>query len=223
MVIALGLAAGLVIGAPLPALAALGLAVWQPVLALAAVLIWSGLSLPRNASSPEDAEAAYLQAVGSELRAGSSLRHALGSAAQRADGLPVDRVVRLAEAGRPVAEVAGALERALPRLGALTASAVRTAGVTGGRAADVFDALALLAAEETALVRERRTATAQARVSAWIVGGLPVVYLLYAAVRGKLASLTAFGPAGMLLLAIGLLLLAGGVGVMWGMLRKAEQ
>jgi tight adherence protein B len=223
VVIALGLAAGLVIGAPLPALAALGLAVWQPVWALAAILAWSVLAGQHNDSSTEDAEAAYLQAVGSELRAGSSLRHSLSSAASRVAGLQLDRVVRLATAGRPLAQVAQSLERALPRLGALTASAVRTAGVTGGRAADVFDALSVLAAEETALVRERRTATAQARISAWIVGGLPVVYLLYAAVSGKLAVLLSVGPAGSLLLVVGLLLLTGGVGVMWGMLRKAEQ
>ena len=44
MVIVLGLAAGLLIGAPLPVLAAVGLAVWQPALALAAVLAWLGLT-----------------------------------------------------------------------------------------------------------------------------------------------------------------------------------
>ncbi len=221
--IALGLAAGLVIGAPMPALAALGLAVWQPVWALAAILAWSVLVVQRNDAGAEDAEATYLRAVGSELRAGSSLRHSLSSAAHRAVDLQLDQVVRLAAAGRPLAQVARALERALPRLGALTASAVRTAGVTGGRTADVFDALSLLAAEETALVRERRTATAQARVSAWVVGGLPVAYLLYAAISGKLAVLLSVGPVGTLLLVVGLLLLAGGVGAMWVMLRKAER
>jgi tight adherence protein B len=111
----------------------------------------------------------------------------------------------------------------MPRLGALTASAVRTAGATGGRAADVFDALALLAAEEVALVRERRAATAQARLSAWIVGGIPVVYLLYAALAGNLAVLQSTGSVGHALLLVGSLLLVAGVGLMWGMLRTAER
>ncbi len=44
MVIALGLAAGLVIGAPLPVLAALGLAAWQPFWALGGVLAWTALN-----------------------------------------------------------------------------------------------------------------------------------------------------------------------------------
>jgi tight adherence protein B len=223
MVMVLGLAAGLVIGAPVPALAALGLAVWQPIWALVAVLAWMGLTAQRHGSGPEDAEAAYLQAVAAELRAGSSLRHALGSATNRAGGLALDRAVRLAVAGQPLERVAGSLRQAMPRLGALTASAVRTAGVTGGRAADVFDALALLATEEVGLVRERRAATAQARFSAWIVGGIPVAYLLYAGISGKLAVLQSAGPAGSVLLAVGSLLLAGGVGTMWGMLRKAER
>jgi len=223
MVMVLGVAAGLVIGAPAAALAALGLAVWQPVWALGAVLAWIGVTLKRTGSGPEDAEAAYLQAVAGELRAGSSLRHAVSSASVRATGLRLDRVARLAAAGQPLEGVADALEGAMPGLGALAASAVRTAGVTGGRAADVFDALALLATEELGLVRERRAATAQARFSAWIVGGIPVVYLLYAGLSGKLAGLPSAGPVGKVILAAGSLLLAGGIGLMWGMLRKAER
>ena len=222
MVIVLGLAAGLLIGAPLPVLAAVGLAVWQPALALAAVLAWLGLTGAHRRSDP-DAEAAYLQAVAGEMRAGASLRHALGSASDRAFGLGLDRALRLAAAGQPLEGVAGALERTMPRLGMLTASAVRTAGITGGRAADVFDALALLATEEVGLARERRAATAQARFSAWIVGGIPVAYLLYAAVSGKLSALGSAGSVGQVLLAAGSVLLIAGVLVMWEILRRAER
>lgn len=222
MVIVLGLATGLLIGAPLPALAAVGLAVWQPVLALAAVLAWVGLTGTHRRSYP-DAEAVYLQAVAGEMRAGASLRHALGSASDRAYGLRLDRALRLAAAGQPLEGVAGALERTMPRMGTLTASAVRTAGVTGGKAADVFDALALLATEEVGLARERRAATAQARFSAWIVGGIPVAYLLYAAVGGKLSVLGSAGSVGHVLLAAGSLLLIAGVLVMWGILRRADR
>jgi len=223
MVMVLGLAAGLVIGAPLPALAALGLAVWQPVWTLIAILAWAAHTLRRSGTGRDEVEAAYLQAVASELRAGSSLRHALSAAASRATGLRLERAVRLAAAGQPLDRVAEALGVALPRLGALAASAVRTAGVTGGKAADVFDGLALLATEEVGLARERRAATAQARFSAWIVGGIPLGYLLYAGVSGKLAVLSIAGPGGRVLLAAGFLLLMGGIAVMWGMLRRAER
>jgi len=222
MVIVLGVAAGLVMGVPLPALAAMSLSVWQPLWAMGTVLVGVGLTAHRNRLGP-DAEAAYLQGVAGELRAGSSLRYALSAASSRSFGLRLDRAVRLAAAGQPLRLVADALEGTMPRLGALTASAVRTAGATGGRAADVFDALALLAAEEVALVRERRAATAQARFSAWIVGGIPVVYLLYAALAGKLAVLQSTGSVGRALLVVGSLLLVAGVGLMWGMLRTAER
>jgi len=223
MVIVLGLAAGLVIGAPLPVLAALGMAIWQPIWTLGAILAWAALTLQHRGSPSEEVEAAYLQAVSGELRAGASLRHALITASNVATGLPLDRAIRLAAAGQPLDRVAEALGNCLPRLGAVTASAVRTTGVTGGRAAEVFDGLALLATEELGLVRERRAATAQTRFSAWIVGGIPVAYLLYAGVSGKLAIMHTAGPIGMVLLAVGLVLLAGGIAVMWGMLRRAER
>ena len=151
------------------------------------------------------------------------MRHALSSASGPAIALGLDRALRLAAAGQPLERVAEAFERSLPRMGALTASAVRTAGVTGGRAADVFDALALLATEEVGMVRQLRAATAQARFSAWIVGGIPVVYLVYAALSGKLAALQSAGSAGHVLLSVGSLLLIAGIGAMWAMLRKAER
>lgn len=222
MVIVLGLAAGLVIGAPLPALAVIGLAIWQPVAALVVVGAWLGLRGTRRRPGP-DAEAAYLQAIAGEMRAGASLRHALSSASSPALGPGLDQALRLAAAGQPLESVAAALERTMPRLGLLTASAVRTAGVTGGRAADVFDALALLATAEVGLARERRAATAQARLSAWIVGGIPVAYLLYAAISGKLSVVRSAGSVGYVLLAVGTMLLIAGVAVMWGLLRRAER
>ena len=223
MVIVLGLAAGLVIGAPLPALAAVGLAAWQPVWALGAVLAWIALTIRPGGSGTAEVEAGYLQAVGSELRAGSSLRYALSVASPQASGLDLERAVRLATSGQPLDTVAVELGRALPRLGPLAASAVRTAGFTGGKAAEVFDGLALLATEEISLVRERRAATAQARFSAWIVGGIPLVYLLYAGFTGRLAVLQTAGPIGVVLLTVGLLLLMAGIVAIWVMLRGAER
>ena len=220
MVIVLGLAVGLVIGAPLPALAALGLAVWQPVWVLGAVLAWAALA--RRKFPPDGIqEAVYLQAIAGELRAGASLRHAVCAAEPHSTGLPLRRAVRLAHAGQPLDQVADELAKALPRLGRLTASSVRTVGVTGGRAADVFDGLSLIATEELNLARERRAATAQVRFSAWIVGGIPVAYLAYAALTGRLAGL-ASGPVGIVVVGLGILLLSAGVVAIWLTLRGAQ-
>ena len=223
MVIALAVAAGLVIGVPLPALAALGIAVWQPVWALGGVLVWMALNVRRQGQKAEESEAAYLSAIAGDLRAGSSLRFALSAAARQGDGLHLGRAARLAEAGQPLGGVADELEVALPRLGGLAASAVRTAGITGGKVADVFDGLALLATDELDLIRERRAATAQARFSAWIVAGIPLVYLVVAGVTGRLAVLSASGPIGLVLLSLGLLLLVAGIAAVWATLRRAAR
>jgi Flp pilus assembly protein TadB len=222
VVIALGLAAGLVIGAPLPMLTALGLAVWQPVWLLAAVIAWAAAGWRKDQSNDND-EAAYLQAVAGELRAGASLRHAICAAQADPATLPLRRAVRLARAGHPLDQVADELARALPRLGGLTASSVRTVGVTGGRAADVFDGLALVATEELDLVRERRAATAQVRFSALIVGGIPVVYLAYAALTDRLAGLASTGSIGVVVLGLGVLFLGGGVVAIWLSTRGEQQ
>lgn len=222
MVIALGLAAGLVIGAPLPVLASLGLAVWQPVWLLAAVVVWAAAGR-RNGQTDGNQEAVFLQAVAGELRAGASLRHAICAAAPGSPALPLRRAVRLARAGHPLDRVAEELARALPRLGGLTASSVRTVGITGGRAADVFDGLALVATEEMDLRRERQAATAQVRFSALIVGGIPVVYLAYAALTDRLTGLTSAGSIGGVVLGLGILLLAGGVVAIWLTIRGAQR
>jgi tight adherence protein B len=222
LVIVLGLAAGLVIGAPLPALAVLGLAAWQPVLTLGTLVVWAVVARGK-APSYEGHEAAYLQAIAGQLRAGSTLRHAICTAAPDSGFLPLRPAMRLAAAGQPLDRVADELTAAMPRLGSLTASSVRTVGVTGGRAADVFDSLALLAREEMELVRERRAATAQGRFSALIVGGIPVAYLGYASLTGKLAGLVSAGPVGTVLFALGILFLGSGILAMWAILQAAER
>ncbi len=221
MLIVLGLAAGLVFGAPLPSLALLGFAAWQPVLFLAVVAIWAAFGRPPAAGVT--AEATLLQAVAAELRSGASLRQALAGAAGRVSRPNLTVVSRLALAGRPLEEIADALGPALPGFGHLAASALRAAGSTGGRAAQVFDDLALIAFEDADLIRRRRVATAQARFSAWIVGGMPIAYLLYAGTTGRLDALRDAGGAGAVLLGLGFGFLITGVAVVWSLLRRASR
>ncbi len=89
--------------------------------------------------------------------------------------------------------------------------------------ADVFDGLALMALEEAELARERRVATAQARLSAMIVAGLPLVFLAVLAVTGRMELLWGAGTAGVALLTGGLALVAVGVIAIWVMIRRAER
>ncbi len=218
VVIALALAAG----APLPALGVAVLAMWQPLWLLAAAAVWAvpaRLRRRRGGAGPAD-EAGFLQGLASELDAGASLRAAVTAAATRVPALDFSHACRLAAAGLPAEEVGEALQSALPGNGRLVAAAFRLASATGGRVAALFHTLAARAAEVGRLNRERRALTAQARASAWVVGGVPVALLVLLAVSGRLGSLLSH-PAGVMVLAAGLALEAAGVAVVWVMVRGA--
>jgi tight adherence protein B len=224
VLIALLAAAGLLTGAPWQLVAALALAVVQPWWFLGAAVAWGIFSRVRvgKGSGPDD-EARLLHGMASELRAGASLRGALGAAATRPGDLPIGPAVRLAEAGRPATDVAAALQPALPVNGRLAAAAYRLASATGGKAADVFSALAVRAAERGEMIRERRAFTGQARLSALIVGIAPLALVLVLIVAGAGASFLELGTAGLVIGAVGLSLQATGAVVVWLMLRRAER
>ncbi len=224
MLIGVALATVVMAGAHPVFVAAAAVAALQPGWFLAAMALWSLLgALRRGTFGVAGAEAAFLHGVAAELRAGAGLRGALEGAAGRAPELPLGSVARQAATGRPLPEVAAELAAALPGNGRLAAAAVRTAGLTGGRVADVFDGLALMALEEAELARERRVATAQARLSAMIVAGLPVLFLGVLAATGRMELLSGAGAAGLALLTAGLGLLAAGVVAIWLMIRRAER
>ncbi len=218
VMIALALAAG----APLPALGVAVLAMWQPLWLLAAAVVWAGVARKRSRRvrpGPSD-EAGFLQGLAAELDAGASLRAAVTAAAARAPALDLSRACRLADAGLPAEEVGEALQEALPGNGRLAAAAFRLASGTGGRVAALFHTLAARAAEAGRLSRERRALTAQARASAWVVGGMPVALLVLLAATGRLGPLLS-APAGAVVLGVGLALEAAGVAAVWLMVRGA--
>jgi tight adherence protein B len=221
MLIAVGLAWGLAAGVPLVVLALVGISLLSPRVALAGLgVITVGDRISRK---PAGGDAAYLQAVAAELRSGAGVRAAIADAADRMPSVMLERVARSARAGRPLDELAEGLQSALGRHGGLAGAALRVAGMTGGRAAETFDQLALLALEDAELAGERRAATAQARVSAWIVGGLPTAYLVYAAGSGRLSALWKAGTIGPVILGLGALLLVGGVGAIVILVRRAQR
>jgi tight adherence protein B len=221
MLMTVAMASGLAARVPLVVLAAIALAVYQPVIALVAVA--AVVVLERSRRRQGDDEGAFLQAVASEMRSGAAVRVAIADAASRVPSLPLARTARLARAGRPLDEIADSIRSHLPRSGLLTAAAIRIAGVTGGRIADTFDELALIAAEDMEMRGETRAATAQARISAWIVGGIPVAYTAYAIVSGRLAALISIGATGVGVLCVGGALLVSGVLGVVAIARKAER
>jgi len=214
------LALAVAAGAPLVVVAVASLAFWRPLWLLAAAFLWAVLARRRRRRAGPGDEADFLQGLAAELGAGAALRAAMVAAAARAPALDLARACRLAGAGLPAGEVGEALESALPVNGRLTAAAFRLASATGGRAAGLFHSLAGRAAEVGRLERERRALTAQARASAWVVGGLPIALLVMLMAIGRAGALLS-DPAGPVILAVGLGLEVAGVGIVWLMVRGA--
>lgn len=224
MLSAVVIAVALVAGAPPLAVAVGALALWQPSFLLAAAAAWAVVARRgrrRLRPGPDD-EAAFLAGLAAEMEAGASLRSAVAAAATRAPALDLSRACRLAEAGLPAAQVGEALRPALPVNGRLAAAALRLAAEGGGRVAGLSHTLAARAAEVGRLERERRGLTAQARASAWVVGGAPLALLALLAVTGRMGPLLA-DSLGRGVLTLGLALEAAGASVVWLMVRGAER
>lgn len=213
-VLALALAAGV----PPVVVGVAALAFWRPLWLLAAAGLWAVLARRRRGRAGPGDEADFLQGLAAELGAGAALRAAVVAAAARAPALDLDRACRLAGAGLPARQVGEALESALPVNGRLASAAFRLASITGGRVAGLFHSLAGRAAEVGQLERERRALTAQARASAWVVGGLPLALLVILTVTGRTGALLE-DPVGPVLMGVGLALEAAGVGIVWLMVR----
>ena len=212
------LAIGLLLRTPIPVLLILWVSLSFPMFA---ALVGGGVVatlLARGAR--QDAEVAVLTAVASELRAGRSLRDAIGSVAQVRGGA-FRGVARRASLGVPLAHVATELEAQLPHQGRLAGVAVRLSSNVGVRAADVFESLAVLAADEGEVRREGRTGSAAARLSAWIIGGVPVGLVAWQIASGGMLR-TLLLPLGLPIVLGGLGLVAAGGAIVVFMTRKAS-
>lgn len=225
MLTAVLLAAGLTLGLHPAVVALAALASIEPRLVLIGAVTWGIVAALRRRKSritPDD-EATYFRALSAELRAGASLRGAIGEALYRVPGLSLGPAVRYAEAGMPMSEIADAVETRFPENGRLAAAAFRLSDWSGTRVADTFEGLAERAAASAELVRERKAATAQARLSALVVGIAPIAFagLLFATGRGS--GLMAHGTIGILVLGAGLALELIGLIVVAMIMRRAEQ
>ncbi len=221
MVTAVVLSLGVWAGLPWPVAALLALGLWRPWFGLAGMAILAAVAVGRRpAGLSEHDEAVFHAAVAAELRAGASLRAAIVNATARIPGLSQSAVVRRATVGWPLETVASELATKLVVTGRLLVPAVAVAAAAGGRAAGVFDRLSLRAADEAALHHEMRVATAQARMSAAVVGGLPLVALGFAGVTGRLTALVHAGGAGVMVLVVGVTLVAAGLAVIAGMVWR---
>lgn len=124
-----------------------------------------------------------LKLTASSLRAGFSLLQGLEGVTkqlQEPSAGELQRVLTEARLGRPVEE---ALEAAASRIGnrdfSESVAAVGIQQEAGGNLAALFETLADTMLQRLQLRREIRTLTAEARLSAYVLGGLPVLIAIF--------------------------------------------
>lgn len=221
----IGVVLGLAVaaGVPWPAAVATALAVFHPAWFLVGAAVWAGVHWRRRAGPTAGDEAAFLRGLAAELAAGASLRRGVTAAAARAPGLDLQAAVRLCQTGCPVEEIGRSIGSSLPINGVTAAATFRLAANTGGAIGPVVAALASRAEAMGRLSRERSALTAQARLSAWIVGGAPIGLVLLGLVTGRGFGAGDLGRGGTMLVGTGLALIGAGSLVVWAMVRRADR
>ncbi len=222
MVVTALLALALIGGVPPAVVGLIALGAASPWLGLAVVASLAAVSLKRSPVAGPADEAQWLATVASELRGGASLRTAVVAAAHRS-GLDLATVERRAAAGVPLPALVPPLARAFPVTGPVLGPAIRMAATSGGAAAAIFHRLAARAAVAAGEERERRADTAGARLSAWIVGAVPVLVLALLVVSGRAGAVMRSGTLGTVAVALGVLLQVAGLGAVVAMSRRARR
>ena len=196
------------LGGPAAGLLTVALAVCAPCLA------WR-LLRHRGAACVEAALPSAVEAVAAGLRSGASLRQALAESARTTPGPVGDDLAAVAGAVERGAGVVAALEgwaarRPLPGV-RLVVAALCLGAETGGAAAQAVDAVAATLRQRLAVQAEARALATQARVSAAVIAGAPLVFCALSAVTDpRSADFLLRTPVGLLLLAAGLALDAAG-------------
>lgn len=149
-----------------------------------------------------------LEHVAAGLRGGASVADAITTLSEGSTPLAPDlrRIRARAGLGLGLADALGTWphDRPLPSVRAV-AGALAVAASIGGRAADALDGLAASLRERMGAIAEARALSAQARLSAVVVGGAPVAYLAFTAlVDPASVQVLVATPAGRVCLGIGI-------------------
>jgi tight adherence protein B len=160
--------------------------------------------------------AAWCDALARALRGGATLRHALCTVPP-----PAAATARLAPALLAL-ERGASVTAALDDLDAgshdfdLVLVVVRACAEHGGSAAEPIDRAAAALRQRAALAGERRTNSAQARMSALVMTCLPTAMLVLLAITSRSVRGAATSSAGLVAIALGAALNALG----WGWMRR---
>jgi tight adherence protein B len=198
--------------------------VWMasPTAGLLIVVGGVAVSLARHVKdSPKTGLLGCVDVMAAELRSGQSLRHAVATGARASRVTGWEQVEARSLAGLPIADVgAGFTDNGTD--GVRLRAVLAIADSTGGEAGVVFDALADTMRRRESLDRERRMATAQARFSAGVIAGGPLVVLLWLMMTGALGRMLSGGGLGAVIVVLGTVLEVVGVGVVVWMIYREE-
>jgi tight adherence protein B len=194
----------LVLGGPMTGAVAGAIAVGGPLVVLR---VWRG----RGPARVESSLPVVLEAMARALRSGASMRQAVEEAAAATPG-PLGEELRLVSAhaarGVPLVAAIERLAERRPLPGVRLAVAALCLGVeTGGARARAVDGVAATLRDRLAVAAEVRALSAQARVSAVVIGLAPVGFGLFAAATDPRTARFLFHSA------TGIGLLAAGLGL----------
>lgn len=168
----------------------------------------------RRRRPPADDEVAeWCAALATRLRAGESLRAAVMTVDPPAPLAPhLAPVVLAAGRGTPIADAVVHARRVSPGLDRAV-GVLRACATSGGPAAEPLDRTAASLRDRCAVVDERRTQSAQARLSAIVLTVLPIAALAMMLAFSASTRSAVGGPVGWLVIPLGLA--ANGVGWWW--------
>ncbi len=156
-------------------LAAFGIAL-HPLIALLIIVFYVVWHWTRRDPKPSPAmEAAFYQRLLSELESGSSVRSGLAAAIAAEHDLDLADVARRLHAGSHLEYALEPLEHRLPHTGMLARAALLLGSETGGEIRSSIADLGAMARDLIEVERQVGVHTAQARLSALVVGVLPLV------------------------------------------------
>ena len=156
--------------------------------ACALLAIWGGklflwLSVRRTLARFTDQLEGTLRQLAGAVRVGLGLRQALISVAEQSEeptGRELTRVIGATNLGVPLTDALDALaERMITDETKMFAQIVRVQSRTGGDLGAVLDGLADTIRDRRRFRRRVSALTAQGRLSAWVVGALPVFMFLF--------------------------------------------
>lgn len=195
----------------LPALLVAAAALVHPALGLGAILAWAVWQFARTPADVPEAD--FYQDLLLELASGLGVRAALSAVCGNRPGF--EPLARQLAVGGSNSSVASGLVAALPRTGSLAAASFAIGAEAGADLRPVVSDLAAAARALDEVDRHVKVHTAQARLSALIVGVLPAMLGI---------GLAVFNPpeagVGRLLMFGGLGLQVLGLGVVAWMLRR---